>query len=146
MSQKILLIHGPNLNLLGKREPEKYGNTSMKDIERISQEHGSKHDATVSCYQSNHEGNLVDRIHEAQTQGIDFIIINAGAYTHTSIALRDALLSVEIPYIELHVSNVHSREAFRHKSFLADKAVGVVCGLGVFGYKASVEFATQYKK
>lgn len=149
MPKKILLIHGPNLNLLGTREPAKYGTTTLAQIEAnaeklvMSQHPQNK----FYAYQSNGEGALIDRIHEAKAQGVDFIVINAGAYTHTSVALRDALLGVEIPFVELHITNVHARESFRHLSYLSDVAVGVICGLGpVYGYKAAVDFALNYEK
>jgi 3-dehydroquinate dehydratase-2 len=146
---KILLVHGPNLNLLGSREPEKYGTTTLSDIESNARNQVLEFDpqSQFFSFQHNHEGSIVDRIHEAKTQGVDFIVINAGAYTHTSVAIRDAILGVDIPFIELHITNVHAREEFRHKSFLADKAVAVISGLGpIYGYKAAVDFALNYKK
>ncbi|KAH3688601.1 hypothetical protein WICPIJ_000411 [Wickerhamomyces pijperi] len=149
MTKKILLIHGPNLNLLGTREPAKYGTTTLSEVEQNALTQVQAHDpsSTLFAYQSNSEGSLVDRIHQARTEGVDFIIINAGAYTHTSVALRDALLGVDIPFLEIHITNVHAREEFRHKSYLADKAVGVICGLGpIVGYKCAVEFALQYER
>ena len=126
---RLLLLNGPNLNLLGSREPGIYGSDTLDSIERDLREQASEHGAELECFQSNFEGALVERIHQGLgvTQGI---LINAGAYTHTSIALRDALTGVAIPYVELHLSNIHAREPFRHRSYLADKAVGVVCGLG----------------
>lgn len=148
MPKKILLIHGPNLNLLGTREPNKYGTTTLSQVEANSEKQVmSQHPQnTFYGYQSNSEGSLIDRIHEAKAQGVDFIVINAGAYTHTSIALRDALLGVEIPFVELHITNVHARESFRHLSYLSDVAVGVICGLGpIHGYKAAIDFALHYE-
>lgn len=138
MARHILVLHGPNLNLLGTRQPEIYGHETLADInahlERVAAEHG----AQCSHFQSNHEGELLDRIHAARQDGTDFIIINAGAYTHTSIALADGLASVDIPFIEVHLSNVYRREAFRHHSFLSSMAKGVVAGLGAFGYEAAL--------
>ncbi|PHH56254.1 Catabolic 3-dehydroquinase [Ceratocystis fimbriata CBS 114723] len=141
-ASNILLINGPNLNLLGTREPHVYGSTTLSDVEASAKTQASALGATVDAFQSNHEGAIVDRIQEARGT-IDAIVINAGAYTHTSIAIRDALLSVDIPFIEVHVSNVHARDEFRHKSYLSDKAAAVICGLGTFGYTAAIEFATK---
>lgn len=139
----ILVLQGPNLNLLGTREPHIYGATTLVDIEQRLQQQA--HLAGHSClqYQSNHEGALVDRIHQAKLDGVDFIIINPAAYTHTSVALRDALAAVAIPFIEIHISNVHARESFRHHSYLSDLAVGVICGLGVQGYELALRAAIQ---
>jgi 3-dehydroquinate dehydratase-2 len=130
---RVLLLNGPNLNLLGLREPGLYGNATLEGIETDLGRLATGLGVALACFQSNHEGALVDRIHAArgQTEGI---LINAGAFTHTSIALRDALLAVAIPFVELHLSNVHGREPFRHHSFLADKAVGVICGFGPNSY------------
>ncbi|ODV80166.1 3-dehydroquinate dehydratase 1 [Suhomyces tanzawaensis NRRL Y-17324] len=146
MVKKVLLINGPNLNLLGTREPEKYGTTSLKDIEEagIKQAQAKNNGSELLVYQNNTEGFIIDRIHEAQRQGVGFIIINAGAYTHTSVGIRDALLGTAIPFIEVHITNVHQREPFRHQSYLSDKALAVVCGLGVYGYTASIEYALNY--
>ncbi|KAG7662861.1 qutE [[Candida] subhashii] len=146
MVKKVLLINGPNLNLLGTREPEKYGTTTLADIEQaaIKQAELKQDGSQVLAYQNNTEGNIVDRIHQAKLEGVGFIVINAGAYTHTSIAIRDALLGTAIPFIEVHITNVHQRESFRHHSYLSDKAIGIVCGLGVYGYTASIEFALNY--
>lgn len=145
MTKKILLINGPNLNLLGTREPERYGHTTLNDVElaAISQVEA----AGGECYtfQANSEGAIVDRIHAAREEKVDFIVINAGAYTHTLVAIRDALLGVDIPFIEVHITNVHSREPFRHHSYLCDKAVGVICGLGVYGYTAAINYALDKK-
>jgi 3-dehydroquinate dehydratase II len=139
-AKNILLINGPNLNLLGTREPGIYGSDTLKDIETSNAEFASTLGASLVSFQSNHEGAILDRIHAAREEGIDAIVINAGAYTHTSVALRDALSGVNIPFIEVHISNVHAREEFRHKSYLCDKAVAVICGMGTFGYRAAVEF------
>ena len=132
---RLLLLNGPNLNLLGKREPETYGLFSLESIENNLKKKAVLEGVQLECYQSNLEGELVNCIHQAVHKEIEGILINAGAYTHTSIALRDALLGVEIPYVELHLSNTHAREPFRHKSYLSDKAVGLVCGFGAFSYE-----------
>jgi len=143
MAQHILVLHGPNLNLLGAREPDVYGRDTLQDINARLHDMAQTRSAQCTCFQSNHEGALVDRIQQARTQGVDFIIINAGAYTHTSIAIRDALAAVAIPFIEVHVSNVYRREAFRHHSYLSDLAQGVIAGLGAQGYTAALHFALQ---
>jgi len=140
---KILLINGPNLNLLGTREPHVYGATTLADVEATCMERGRALGVDVACFQSNHEGALIDRIHAARGEGVGFIIINPGAFTHTSVALRDALAGVAIPFIEVHVSNVHKREAFRHHSYLSDIADGVVVGLGVAGYGLAITAAAE---
>lgn len=140
----LLLINGPNLNLLGTRETGIYGSTTLADIEaelgRSAQALGHR----LSCYQNNHEGQLVDRIQQARNEGVDFIIINAGAYTHTSVAVRDALAAVGIPFIEVHVSNVYARESFRHHSLLSALAAGVILGCGALGYELALQ-AAHYK-
>ena len=141
MAQHILVLHGPNLNLLGTREPEIYGRQTLEDINQHLAQLAKENGATLTAFQSNHEGELVDRVQAARQDHTDFIIINAAAYTHTSIALRDALAAVDVPFVEVHLSNVHKREPFRHHSFLADKAVGVVAGLGSFGYEAALLYA-----
>ena len=134
----LLLLNGPNLNLLGQREPGLYGADTLEAIEqRLSAEAGDL-GVALTCFQSNHEGALVDRIHQARGQ-VDGILINAGAFTHTSVALRDALLGVAIPYVELHLSNVHAREAFRHHSYLADQALGVISGFGPTSYSLALQ-------
>ena len=134
----LLLLNGPNLNLLGQREPGLYGADTLEAIEqRLSAEAGDL-GVALSCFQSNHEGALVDRIHQSRGQ-VDGILINAGAFTHTSVALRDALLGVAIPYVELHLSNVHAREAFRHHSYLADQALGVISGFGPASYSLALQ-------
>jgi len=143
MAQKILVLHGPNLNLLGTREPAIYGYDTLQDINTRLQRTAQEQGAQCDCFQSNHEGALVDRIQQAASQGVGFIIINAGAYTHTSIALRDALVAVAIPFIEVHLSNVYQREAFRHHSCLSGVAQGVIVGLGAQGYQAALQFALQ---
>ena len=140
---QLLALHGPNLNLLGTREPGLYGSATLEQINGNLRERAAALGATVDCFQSNHEGELVDRIHGARGR-VDGILINAGAYTHTSIALRDALLAVAIPFVELHLSNTHARESFRHHSFLADRAVGVICGFGPLSYGLAVEGLVAY--
>jgi 3-dehydroquinate dehydratase-2 len=132
-SQKILVIHGPNLNMLGKREPEIYGRTSLKEINAEMESLGRRWGLTVSSFQSNHEGALIDTIQESMGN-VDGVIINPGAFTHTSIAMRDALLVLQVPIIEVHLSNIYQREPFRHKSVVADIASGQITGLGVNGY------------
>lgn len=144
MSRRVLVLNGPNLNLLGIREPDLYGGTSLADIESELLEVGRRLNADISFFQSNHEGALVDRVHLAPTDDTGFIIINAGALTHTSVALRDALAAVALPFIEVHLSNVFRREAFRHQSYLADLAVGTICGLGAAGYRFALEYALEY--
>ncbi|MFN7571349.1 MAG: type II 3-dehydroquinate dehydratase [Betaproteobacteria bacterium] len=141
MASRILLINGPNLNLLGTREPGIYGSRTLTDIERELTDIATKAGATLSAFQSNHEGALVDRIHAARTDGTGFIVINAGAYTHTSVALRDALAAVALPFVEVHLSNVHKREEFRHRSLLAELAVGSIVGLGPAGYRYALDYA-----
>jgi 3-dehydroquinate dehydratase-2 len=138
----ILLINGPNLNLLGTREPQIYGKETLQDVETAAQKHCEGLGLEIASFQSNHEGAIIDRIHEARGK-CDWVIINPGGLTHTSVALRDALGGVAIPFIEVHISNVHAREEFRHKSFLSDKAVAVICGLGTFGYSAAIEFIAK---
>lgn len=136
----ILVLHGPNLNLLGTREPEQYGNTTLADINQQLAKIAAQHNCSLDSLQSNAEAELVDRIHAARGQ-IDFIIINPAALTHTSVALRDALLGVEIPFIEVHLSNIHARESFRHQSYLSDIAVGVISGLGAQSYSLALTAA-----
>ena len=133
----VLLLNGPNLNLLGQREPGIYGHSSLADIESELTRAADREGVQLDCFQSNFEGALVERIHQAMGQ-CDGILINAGAYTHTSIAIRDALAGVAIPYVELHLSNTHAREEFRHHSFLADRAVGVICGFGPASYSLAL--------
>lgn len=143
MARKILLINGPNLNLLGTREPEVYGKQTLSDIENAAQQQITEANGLCYCFQSNHEGALIDRIHDARNEQIDAIIINPGGFTHTSVALRDALAGVAIPFIEVHISNIHKREAFRHHSYLSDIAKGVICGLGTDGYRFAIDFALK---
>ena len=136
----ILLLNGPNLNLLGTREPEKYGSTTLVDIVRRLETQALALNVSFSHAQSNAEHVLIETIHQARGN-TDFILINPAAFTHTSVALRDALLAVEIPFIEIHLSNVHAREPFRHHSYLSDIAVGVICGLGADGYDYALQAA-----
>lgn len=142
MPKTILLLNGPNLNLLGTREPAVYGSTTLSDVVSAAKSQGKDLGIEVQDFQSNHEGAIIDRIHEAREKA-QYIIINPGGLTHTSVALRDALAGVAIPFLEVHISNVHAREEFRHRSFLSDRAVGVICGLGVFGYTAAIDFVAQ---
>ncbi|OWT58217.1 type II 3-dehydroquinate dehydratase [Candidimonas nitroreducens] len=144
MAQHILVLHGPNLNLLGTREPQVYGRQSLDDINAGLLRVAEQAQARCSVFQSNHEGALVDRIQTAAGEGVDFIVINAAAYTHTSVALRDALAAVAIPFVEVHLSNVHRRESFRHHSYLSDTAQGVIAGLGPYGYEAALRYALAH--
>ncbi len=140
-STLILVLHGPNLNLLGTREPDVYGHTTLADIHQVMADRCAVANVRLESFQSNHEGELVDRIQAAGAEGVDFIIINPAAYTHTSVAMRDALAAVAIQYVEVHLSNIHARERFRHHSYFSDQAVGVICGLGADGYLAALDFA-----
>jgi 3-dehydroquinate dehydratase-2 len=141
MSKKasILVIQGPNLNLLGTREPDVYGKTTLEDIHKRLGELAKAFSVDLDTYQSNHEGELIDRIQKAKLDGVDFIIINPGAFTHTSVALRDVLAGVAIPFTEVHLSNIHQREEFRKHSYLSDIATGVICGLGAIGYELALQ-------
>lgn len=136
---KILVLNGPNLNLLGKREPKIYGTTNLEDINQELIEQAQTLGHELLCFQSNAEHELIDRIHAAQGEEVKFIIVNPGAFTHTSIALRDALLSVTIPFIEVHLSNVFARESFRQHSYISDIAEGVISGLGTQGYNLALQ-------
>lgn len=142
-ARRILVLHGPNLNLLGTREPEIYGRETLEDINqrlaRLAQAYG----VALESFQSNHEGALIERVHSAKTQRFAYIIINPGGYTHSSVALRDALAAVKIPFIEVHLSNIHAREDFRRQSYFSDIAVGTICGLGSRGYDLALQFALQ---
>jgi 3-dehydroquinate dehydratase-2 len=140
---KILVLHGPNLNLLGTREPETYGYTSLDDVNNALVSIASDEGHSLETLQSNAEHELVDRIQQAR-EDVDFIIINPAAFTHTSVAIRDALAAVAIPFIEVHISNIHQREAFRQHSYLSDIAVGVICGLGVQGYDLALQAAITH--
>ncbi len=143
MAKKLLLLNGPNLNLLGTREPEVYGKATLADIEIAATAQAVAAGATLACFQSNHEGALIDRIHAARDEGVDAIIINPGGLTHTSVALRDALAGVAIAFVEVHISNIYQREAFRHHSFLSAIAQGTICGLGIEGYRFAIDFALK---
>ena len=135
----VLVIQGPNLNLLGTREPEIYGYETLDDIHRQLHLQASAASVHLETFQSNHEGEVIDRIHLAKKEGTQFIIINPGGYSHTSVAIRDALVGVSIPFIEVHLSNIHQRESFRHHSYFSDVAVGVICGLGSIGYRLALD-------
>mgnify|MGYP003577274602 FL=1 len=144
MATRILVLHGPNLNLLGTPEPGIYGSTTMADIDARLAALAQASGAVTASYQSNHEGALIDRIQAAREDGTDFIVINPAAFTHTSVGIRDALAAVGLPFIEVHLSNVHKREAFRHHSYFSDLAVGVIAGLGADGYEAAVRYALTH--
>ncbi|OZI40753.1 type II 3-dehydroquinate dehydratase [Bordetella genomosp. 1] len=144
MAQRILVLHGPNLNLLGTREPHIYGSLTLAQINEGLEALAAQLGVTLAAWQSNHEGALVDRIQAAAQDGTDFIIINAAAYTHTSVAVRDALAGVAIPFIEVHLSNLYKREPFRHHSYLSDLAVGLISGLGADGYEAALRYAVRH--
>ncbi|MEZ5651185.1 MAG: type II 3-dehydroquinate dehydratase [Burkholderiaceae bacterium] len=141
MPFSVLALHGPNLNLLGTREPDIYGRTTLADIDEALQVEAAGLGLSLNSFQSNHEGALVDRIQAARADGVSFIIINPAAYTHTSVAIRDALAGVAIPFIEVHLSNIHRREAFRHQSYFSDLAVGSIVGLGARGYRLALQWA-----
>ena len=145
MSSKynILLLNGPNLNMLGVREPGHYGHLSLAEIERHLQQQAEKQQVALDCFQANSEEKLIEKIHQS-FQKVDFIIINPAAYTHTSVALRDALLAVGIPFVEVHLSNIHKREPFRHHSYFSDVAESVICGCGAQGYDFALQFAVNY--
>lgn len=138
---RLLVLHGPNLNLLGTREPQVYGHVTLPQIDQALVARAQAAGAELASFQSNHEGALVDRIQAARAEQVDFIVINPAAYTHTSVAIRDALVGVGIPYVEVHLSNVHRREPFRHHSYLSDQAEGVICGLGWLGYLYAIDYA-----
>lgn len=137
----ILVLHGPNLNLLGTREPEVYGRTTLSDIHAAMEARARADGVRLESFQSNHEGELIDRVQAAAAEGVDLIIINPGGYTHTSVALRDAFAAVGMPFIEVHLSNIHARESFRHHSYFSDIALGVICGFGAEGYRLALEAA-----
>ena len=136
---KILVLHGPNLNLLGTREPGVYGRASLAEIDAQLVSWAQQRGISLRCVQSNHEGVLVDSVQVAVSQQVDGVLVNAAAYTHTSIALRDALLATALPFVEVHLSNIHGRERFRQRSLLADRAIGVVCGFGALSYRLGLE-------
>jgi 3-dehydroquinate dehydratase II len=143
--KNLLVLHGPNLNLLGSREPEVYGRVTLEEINARLTKLAEMHHARLTCFQSNAEALLVERVQSASADGTEFIIINPAAYTHTSVALRDALAAVAIPFIEVHLSNVFAREAFRKESFFSDLAIGVISGLGAAGYEFAVQYALNHK-
>lgn len=140
---EILVLHGPNLNLLGSREPAVYGATTLAEIDAALLRRASEAGFGLASFQSNHEGALVDRVQAARSDGTRFILINPAAFTHTSVALRDALAAVALPFVEVHLSNVHRREAFRHHSYFSELAEGVIVGLGASGYRLALEFALE---
>ena len=144
-ARHILVIHGPNLNLLGSRETQHYGKDTLKEIGTRLARRAKAARVRLESFQSNSESRLVERIQRARRQGVDFILINPAAYTHTSVALRDALAAVGIPFVEVHLSNIHARESFRRKSFFSDIAVGVVSGLGASGYELALEYALNHR-
>lgn len=141
--RRLLVLHGPNLNLLGTREPEVYGRVTLSEIDQALQARAKEAGVELATFQSNHEGQLVDRVQAARGEGVEFVLINPAAYTHTSVAVRDALAGVGIPFVEIHLSNVHRREPFRHHSYFSDLAEGVICGLGWKGYLYALEFALE---
>ena len=145
MANNILVVNGPNLNMLGTREPDHYGSVTLAEIDQTLRDQGSGAGALVTCFQSNSESELVDRIQRAAGEGVDFILINPAAYTHTSVAMRDALAAVRLPFIEIHLSNIHARESFRRRSYFSDLAVGVVSGLGPKGYALALAYALEYR-
>lgn len=140
---RVLLLNGPNLNLLGTREPAVYGTDTLPSIEQRTAAVARESGHELSAFQSNAEHELIERVHRARAEGVAFLIVNPGAFTHTSIALRDAILASGLPFIEVHLSNTYAREAFRRHSYFSDIAVGVICGLGAFGYEAAVRAAAQ---
>ncbi len=142
----ILVLNGPNLNMLGIREPGHYGSDSLEQINQKLIQLGKQKDLTVQCFQSNNESEIIEQIHQAYHNKIAFIIINPAAFTHTSVAIRDALLAVNIPFIEIHLSNIYKREAFRHHSYFSDIALGVISGMGSFGYQMALEAADNWLK
>jgi len=143
MAKHILVLSGPNLNLLGTREPAIYGHDTLADIHNRLTAQATAQGARCDTFQTNHEGAMVDRIHAAREDGTDFVIINPAAFTHTSVAVRDALLAVKLPFFEVHLSNTHKRETFRHHSYFTDVAVGMVMGMGAFGYEAAMQYALR---
>jgi len=140
---RILVLHGPNLNLLGTREPEVYGRETLEEINGRLERAAEAGGARIAFFQSNHEGDLVDRVQAARAEGFGFIVINPGGLTHTSVALRDALAGVAIPFVEVHLSNIHAREPFRRHSYFSDTAVGTICGFGSHGYDFALQYALQ---
>jgi 3-dehydroquinate dehydratase-2 len=144
MAKKILVVNGPNLNLLGTREPDRYGSMTLASIEQELVRRATQAGAQLTCFQSNSETDVLCRIQQAKSEGVEFILINPAAYTHTSVAIRDALAAVNIPFIEIHLTNIHAREPFRQRSFFSDLAVGVVSGLGAQGYELALTYALEH--
>ncbi len=142
---KLLLLNGPNLNLLGTREPEKYGKTTLKDIEEHLTKIAQENNIQLDCYQSNHEGDIIDKIQEAKNV-YDGILLNAGGYTHTSVAIRDAISSVQVPTVEIHLTNIHAREEFRHNSLISAVCIGQICGFGAYSYDLGFNAIVNYLK
>jgi 3-dehydroquinate dehydratase II len=142
-SKRILVLHGPNLNLLGSREPEIYGRETLADINRRLIAQGKAVGVNIICFQSNEEGAIIDRVQRSKNERVTFIILNPAGFTHTSVALRDALVGVAIPFIEVHLSNIHAREPFRRQSYFSDQAAGTICGLGSHGYELALQFILQ---
>lgn len=142
---KLLLLNGPNLNLLGTREPEKYGKTTLKDIEEHLTKIAQENNIQLDCYQSNHEGDIIDKIQEAKNV-YDGILLNAGGYTHTSVAIRDAISSVQVPTVEIHLTNIHAREEFRHNSLISAVCIGQICGFGAYSYDLGFNSIVNYLK
>ena len=142
---KLLLLNGPNLNLLGTREPEKYGKTTLKDIEEHLTKIAQENNIQLDCYQSNHEGDIIDKIQEAKNV-YDGILLNAGGYTHTSVAIRDAISSVQVPTVEIHLTNIHAREEFRHTSLISAVCIGQICGFGAYSYDLGFNAIVNYLK
>ncbi len=143
MRQSALILNGPNLNQLGFREPEIYGSATLEDLEEQCVKFGQQHNMDIETFQTNHEGEMIERIHKAYKEDWNGIIINPAAWSHSSIAIRDALLNIAVPIYEVHISNIHKREAFRHHSYVSDIAYAVICGLGIYGYKAAIFDITQ---
>jgi 3-dehydroquinate dehydratase-2 len=143
---RVLVLHGPNLNLLGEREPAVYGADTLDGINTRLMQYGERAHCSIRCLQSNAEAELIDAVQQARADGTEFVIINPAAFTHTSIALRDALAATTLPFIEVHLSNVHAREPFRHTSYFSDLAEGVICGLGAQGYEYALQHALRFLK
>jgi 3-dehydroquinate dehydratase-2 len=145
MSVRIVVLHGPNLNLLGTREPNLYGDMTLDELNRRLVKHAQAAGVVLEVFQSNSEGALIDRLHQAREEGVTFVIINPAGLTHTSVSLRDAVAAVDIPFVEVHLSNIYRREAFRRRSFFSDLAQGVICGLGWQGYLYALDFALNMR-
>lgn len=145
-TKSILVLHGPNLNLLGMREPAHYGPQSLADLDAVLAAHARKNNVALEAFQSNEESALIARIHALVENPVDFLIINPAAFTHTSVALRDAISAVQVPFIEVHLSNIYKRETFRHHSFFSDIAIGVISGLGAQGYLAALDYAISHSE